>query len=99
MFLFLCSSISHYIFLKFSHAAFSGPPIDDPAFGGHMFVTPVHQCTSHQYILKQPLAIVLAVTVTAVWLNTSGYAMWFMAGGAIHIAHYDVIDDVITPKL
>ena len=24
---------------------------------------------------------------------------WFTAGGAIHIAHYDVIDDVITRKL
>ena len=30
---------------------------------------------------------------------TSGYATWFTAGGAIHIAHYDVIDDVITRKL
>jgi len=26
---------------------------------------------------------------------TSGYATWFTAGGAIRIAHYDVIDDVI----
>jgi len=25
--------------------------------------------------------------------------MWFTAGGAIRIAHYDVIDDVITRKL
>jgi len=42
--------------------------------------------------------------------NTSGYATWFTAGGAICIAvrqlsqtwklhHYDVIDDVITRKL
>jgi len=30
---------------------------------------------------------------------TSGYAMWFTTGGAIRIAHYDVIDDVITQKL
>jgi len=30
---------------------------------------------------------------------TSSYATWFTAGGAIHIAHYDVIDDVITQKL
>ena len=30
---------------------------------------------------------------------TSGYAMWFTAGGAILIAHYDVIDDAITRKL
>jgi len=31
--------------------------------------------------------------------NYSGYATWFTAGGAIRIAHYDVIDDVITRKL
>jgi len=31
--------------------------------------------------------------------GTSGYATWFTAGGAIRIAHYDVIDDVITRKL
>jgi len=30
---------------------------------------------------------------------TSGYATWFTAGGAIRIAHYDVVDDVITRKL
>ena len=30
---------------------------------------------------------------------TSGYATWFTARGAIRIAHYDVIDDVITRKL
>jgi len=30
---------------------------------------------------------------------TIGYAMWFTAGGAIRIAHYDIIDDVITRKL
>ena len=32
-------------------------------------------------------------------IQTSGYAMWFTAGGAIRIAHYDVIDDVITRKV
>jgi len=32
-------------------------------------------------------------------IETSGYALWFTAGGAICIAHYDVIDDVITRKL
>jgi len=34
-------------------------------------------------------------------VKTSGYATWFTftAGGAIRIAHYDVIDDVITRKL
>ena len=30
---------------------------------------------------------------------TSGYATWFTAGGAIRIAHYDVIGDVITRKV
>ena len=30
---------------------------------------------------------------------TSGYTTWFTAGGAIRIAYYDVIDDVITRKL
>ena len=30
---------------------------------------------------------------------TSGYATLFTAGGAIRIAYYDVIDDVITRKL
>jgi len=32
-------------------------------------------------------------------IKTSGYATWFTAGGAIRIAHYDVIDDVVTRKL
>ena len=27
--------------------------------------------------------------------STSGYATWFTAGGAIRVAHYDVIYDVI----
>jgi len=31
--------------------------------------------------------------------ETSGYTTWFTAGGAIRIAHYDVIDDIITRKL
>jgi len=31
--------------------------------------------------------------------GTSGYATWFTAGGAIRIAHYDVIDDIITRKV
>jgi len=31
--------------------------------------------------------------------KTSGYATWFTAGGAICIAHYDVIADVIIQKL
>ena len=32
-------------------------------------------------------------------IRTSDYVTWFTAGGAIRIAHYDVIDDVITRKL
>jgi len=31
--------------------------------------------------------------------ETSGYATWLSAGGAIRIGYYDVIDDVITRKL
>ena len=31
--------------------------------------------------------------------KTIGYATWFTAGGAIRIANYDVIDDVISRKL
>jgi len=31
--------------------------------------------------------------------ETSGYVTWFTAGGAVRIAHYDVIDDIITRKL
>ena len=33
------------------------------------------------------------------YVETSGYATWFTAGGAIRMAYYDVIDDVITRKL
>ena len=36
-------------------------------------------------------------TIT-IMIMTSSYDMWFTAGGAIRIAHYDVIDDVITRK-
>jgi len=36
---------------------------------------------------------------TETFTQNSGYATWFMAGGAIRITHYDVIDDVITWKL
>jgi len=38
------------------------------------------------------------VLIAEVFLKTSGYT-WFTAGGAIRIAHYDVVDDVITLKL
>ena len=39
---------------------------------------------------------------SAIWRTSelaAGYATWFTTGGAIYIAHYDVIDDVITQKL
>ena len=41
----------------------------------------------------------LALTIGMEKYGTSVYATWFTAGGAIHIAHYDVINDVITGKL
>ena len=37
--------------------------------------------------------------ITILIIFTSGYTTWFTAWCAIHIAHYDVIDDVITRKL
>jgi len=33
------------------------------------------------------------------FLQFPSCATWFTAGGAIRIAHYDVVDDVITRKL
>jgi len=42
--------------------------------------------------------VATAAPVTGI-AGTSGYATWFTAGGAIRIAHYDVIDDVMTRKL
>jgi len=39
------------------------------------------------------------IKITEKLKETSGYATWFTAGGAIRIAHYDVIDDVMTLKL
>jgi len=41
----------------------------------------------------------ITITVIIIIIITSGYATWFTAGGAIRIAHYDVIDDVKTRKL
>ena len=41
------------------------------------------------------LFVIMCITIN----KTSGYATWFTAGGAIRIAHYDVIYDVITRKL
>ena len=46
-----------------------------------------------------PVKRLLLMTTVAAINKTSGYATWFTAEGAIRIAHYDVIDDVITRKL
>jgi len=43
--------------------------------------------------------LILCVLITQTFTETSGYATWFTSGGAIRIAHYDVIDHVITRKL
>jgi len=44
-------------------------------------------------------SLLTTVTLGKSKFETSGYATWFTVGGAIRIAHYDVIDDVITRKL
>jgi len=48
-------------------------------------------------MMYSTLSIFTAITI--ILNDTSGYATWFTAGGAIRIAYYDVIDDVITRKL
>jgi len=51
-------------------------------------------------LTSKPLASASASGMTGQKLvPTSGYATWFTVGGAIRIAHYDDIDDVITRKL
>jgi len=47
----------------------------------------------------QELGIVNAIFRIVFYRKTSVYATWFTAGGAIRMAHYDVIVDVITRKL
>jgi len=41
----------------------------------------------------------MLLLTSILYSETSGYAMWFTAGGAIRIAHHDVTDYVITRKL
>jgi len=52
---------------------------------------------------RKQRALVICVSELPTLLDfnrlTSGYATWFTAAGAIRIAHYDVIDDVITQTL
>ena len=47
-----------------------------------------HHCLVTQKLQSTYFNVLLAATLR-----------WFTAGGAIRIAHYDVIDDVITWKL
>jgi len=52
-------------------------------------------CAFQRKSLKPNLAVISATVIK----QTSDYATWFTAGGAIRIGHYDVIDVVITRKL
>ena len=54
----------------------------------------VHSLLTTNTSLRSHVAKLRQITST-----TSGYATWFTAGRAIRIAHYDVIDAVITRKL
>ena len=56
-----------------------------------------HICALMHIILFLSLDSTKSVVLTII--ITSGYATWFTAGGAIRIAHYDIIDDVITQNL
>jgi len=61
---------------------------------GHIYI--VLRCGLKKMIL---LTYEVKLFFTIIKHYTSGYTTWFTAGGAICIAHYDVIDDVITWKL
>jgi len=50
-------------------------------------------------VLYGSLAVSVLLCQYKEYIIISGYATWFAGGGAIRIAHYDVIDDVITRKL
>ena len=54
------------------------------------------RCKKVHYINKPSDSIVYLTRKNYI---TSSYATWFTAGGAIRIAHYDVIDEVIIRKL
>jgi len=69
---------------------------------------PLHcRLRNKENVLRKPVKYTNNEHITYIWSNflriftllTSGYATWFTAGGAIRIAHYDLIDDVITRKL
>ena len=50
-------------------------------------------------LYNPPVKFISAMMIVGRIRWTSGYATWFTAGGAIRIANYDAIDDVITRKL
>jgi len=50
-------------------------------------------------LVLHSIHLYLTLSTCKINLNTSSYVTWFTAGDAICIAHYDVIDDVITQKL
>jgi len=56
-------------------------------------------CVENKHVSRMVYNWHSGVPTISFWVYTSGYATWFTAGGAICIAHYDVIDDVITRKL
>ena len=58
--------------------------------GDHSVGMPV---LNTRHVMHTATAHVLKIKLCS---KTSGYATWFTAGGAIRIAHHDVIDDVIT---
>jgi len=59
----------------------------------------LHDSTGRMQLMYNSRLDLLVCTSWVMITITSGYAAWFTAGGAIRIAHYDVIDDVITRKL
>jgi len=63
---------------------------------GHNFASIASVMTGYDTIItSSECALVYATESKQKTNETSGYATWFTAGGAIRIAHYDVIDDVI----
>jgi len=65
-----------------------------------MRVTPYsHRWSAHWRMGNTELGLPVRPRSQSQCVQTSGYATWFTAGDAIRIAHYDVIDDVLTRKL
>ena len=51
--------------------------------------------------ISEPIIVIRhnVITMRHIKVRLAATLRWFTAGGAICIAHYDVIDDVITRKL